>query len=154
MRKVFMIASFAVAGLAGLAQAQASDPFKMQIGARQGIMAYRAIQLGTLGAMAKGEAEYDAAKAQKAADNLVTAVTIDASMLWPKGSDSDAVEGTKALPAIWAEGSTIGADAKAAVEAVMALQAAAGKDLDSLKAAMGPVGEACTACHKSFRKSE
>ena len=154
MRKVLLGAGFVLAGLAGLAQAQGADPFKMQIAARQGIMAYRALQLGTLGAMAKGEVEYDAAKAQKAADNLLTAVSIDASMLFPKGSDSDAVEGTRALPAIWAEGSTIGAEAKAAVEAATALQAAAGKDLDSLKAAMGPMGQACTACHKAYRKSE
>lgn len=136
--------------LTGLAAAQ-DAPFGMQVTARQGIMAYRALQLGTLGAMAKGEVEYDAAAAQKAADNLLGAVTIDGSMLWPKGSDHEANPASEALPAMWAEGSDIGDKGKAMVEAATALQAAAGTGLDPLKAAMGQVGQACGACHKSFR---
>ena len=70
----------ALAGGTGIAGAQ-DGPFEMQIAARQGIMAYRALQLGTLGAMAKGEVDYDAAAAQKAADNLMASVTLDGSML-------------------------------------------------------------------------
>jgi cytochrome c556 len=126
----------------------------MQINARQGIMDYRALQLGPLGAMAKGEAEYNAETAQKAADNLLTAVTIDASMLWPEGSDHDANPASAALPEMWADGSTIGEKAKAMVTAATALQAAAGTGLDPMKTAMGEVGAACGGCHKAFRKSE
>ena len=136
--------------LAGAAVAQ-DAPFSAQIKARQGIMFYRALQLGTLGAMAKGEAPYDAAAAQAAADNLLTAVAIDTSMLWPKGSDHDANPESIALPAIWAEGSDIADKGKAMVAAARALQAAAGTGLEPMKAAMGPVGEACGACHKPFR---
>ena len=143
--------AIALAGGTGIAGAQ-DGPFEMQIAARQGIMAYRALQMGVLGPMVKGEAEYNAEAAQKAANALLAASTLDASMLWPKGSDSDAIEESDALPAIWAEGSDIGAKGKAMVEAATALQAAAGGGLDSLKAAFGPVGGACGDCHKAYRE--
>ncbi|OYX45497.1 MAG: hypothetical protein B7Z02_00625 [Rhodobacterales bacterium 32-67-9] len=141
------IASLAVAGVATAQDA----PFAREIKARQGIMVYRAMQLGVLGGMAKGEVEYNAEAAQKAADNLVTAVSIDASMLWPKGSDNSANPASTALAAMWEDGSGIGDKAKALNDAAAAMQAAAGTGLDGLKTAMGPVGEACGACHKAFR---
>ncbi|MCV2865706.1 c-type cytochrome [Albidovulum sediminicola] len=153
MKKV--IAGMMIAAALGTGAAFADDePFEMQIDARQGIMDYRALQMGVLGGMVKGEVEYDAAAAQKAADALLAASTLDASMLWPAGSDSDAVMETAALPAIWAEGSDIGAKGKAMAEAAAALQAAAGGGLDALKAAFGPVGAACGDCHKTYRKSD
>lgn len=150
MLRLLTTAAAASFALAGLAVAQ-DVPFEMQINARQGIMDYRALQLGTLGAMAKGEVEYNAEAAQKAADNLLAAVTIDASMLWPKGSDHDAVPASEALAKIWEDGSDIGDKGKAMVEAATAMQAAAGTGLEPLKTAMGTVGEACTACHKAYR---
>ncbi len=67
------------------------------------------------------------------------------------GSDSDSVEGSRALPAIWADGSDIGAKAGALTDAAWAVQAAAATDLDALKAAMGPLGKACGACHETYR---
>ncbi|MCC0063967.1 MAG: cytochrome c [Defluviimonas sp.] len=145
------VATASALTLSGAAQAQ-DAPFAGQIKARQGIMMYRAIQLGTLGAMAKGEVDYDAAAAQKAADNLLSAVTIDTSMLWPAGSDSAADPTSTALPDLWAEGAEVAPKGKAMVEAATAMQAEAGKGLDNLKAAMGAVGAACGGCHKAFRK--
>ncbi len=153
MNRTFFVAAFAAALTASTATAQ-DNQFGLQIAARQGVMAYRQLQLGVLGAMAKGEVEYNAEAAQKAADNLLTAATVDMSMLWPKGSDSDATAGTRALPAIWAEGSDIGAKAMALVEAATAMQAAAGTGPDELKGAMQSVGGACVACHKAYRKSD
>lgn len=153
MPRLLIAAAAATLAFTGLAAAQ-DAPFKMEIAARQGIMAYRAIQMGTLGGMAKGEIPYDAAAAQKAADNLLAAVTIDASMLWPPGSDHDANADSTALAAIWAEGSTIGDKAKAIADAATAMQAAAGTGVDALKAAIGPVGGACGDCHKAFRVPE
>lgn len=152
MKRFFAGLTIAAIGLAGMAVAQ-DDPFKMQIKARQGNMAYRALQLGVLGGMAKGDIAYDAAAAQKAADNLLAASTLDGSMLWPKGSESGASAGSNALAAIWEDGSGIGDKAKALADAAVAMQAAAGTDLDSLKMAMGGVGEACAGCHKPFRAS-
>jgi len=152
MLKFVTATAAATIAMAGLACAEDSA-FAMQIDARQGIMDYRALQLGTLGAMAKGDAEYNAEAAQKAAANLLAATTIDVSMLWPKGSDSDSDPSSHALPAIWADGSDIGEKDKALVDAVTAMQAAAGGGLDALKAAMQPIGAACSGCHKAYRVS-
>jgi cytochrome c556 len=150
MRK--LLAAAAILAIAGTGIAVAQDaPFGMQIKARQGIMAYRALQLGVLGKMAKGEMDYDAAAAQKAADNLMSTVTLDASMLWPQGSDNSANPASTALAAIWADGSDIGDKAKAFAEAATAMQSAAGTDLASLQGAMAGLGGACGACHKAFR---
>ncbi|MCB2129228.1 MAG: cytochrome c [Rhodobacteraceae bacterium] len=150
MRKLF--AAAAILAIAGTGIAAAQDaPFGMQIKARQGIMAYRALQMGVLGGMAKGDVAYDAAAAQKAADNLMATVTLDASMLWPQGSDNSANPASTALAAIWADGSDIGDKATAFAEAVTAMQAAAGTDLASLQGAMGNLGGACGGCHKAFR---
>jgi cytochrome c556 len=152
MKKMLLVTGL-VSALAGVAVADSHAPFGMQVEARQGIMIYRALQLGTLGAMAKGEVAYDAAAAQKAADNLVAASNLDLSMLWPQGSDNASHPDTKALPALWTD-PKVGEAGKAYYEAALALQGAAGKDLDSLKAAMGPVGGACGACHEVARASE
>lgn len=147
-----MIAAMAAALTGGAASAD-EGAFGLELSARQGNMAYRALQLGVLGAMAKGEAAYDAEAAQRAADNLLAAATMDASMLWPQGSDSDALpDESEALPAIWAEGSDIGAKVQAMTDAASAMQAAAGTGLEPLQAAMNAVGGACGGCHKAFRK--
>ncbi len=147
-----ILAGIIVATLALSAAALAQDaPFAMEIKARQGIMNYRALNLGVLGAMAKGEAEYDAAAAQKAADNLVTTTMIDQSMLWPQGSDNSANPASNADAKAWAEGSEVGARNEAFVTAAQAMQAAAGIDLASLQGAMKGVGDACGGCHKAAR---
>ncbi|MFN0116138.1 MAG: c-type cytochrome [Paracoccaceae bacterium] len=142
----------AVAGIvAGGAVVAQDAPFGMQIKARQGMMAYRALNIGVLAGMAKGEVPYDAAAAQKAADNMAAMNGVDASMLWPPGSGNSANPASTATDAMWADGSDIMAKHMAFVDAVTAMQAAAGKDLDSLKAAIGPLGGACGDCHKAFR---
>lgn len=150
MKKFLAGLTVAAIALAGAATAQ-DAPFAREIKARQGIMVYRSIQLGVLGGMAKGEIEYDAEAAQKAADNLAAAVTIDASMLWPMGSDNSANPASTALVKMWEDGAGIGDKARAMNEAATAMQAAAGTGLDGLKTAMGPLGEACSGCHKAFR---
>ncbi len=150
MKKFLAGLTVAAIALAGAATAQ-DAPFAREIKARQGIMVYRSIQLGVLGGMAKGEIEYDAEAAQKAADNLAAAVTIDASMLWPMGSDNSANPASTALAKMWEDGAGIGDKARAMNEAATAMQAAAGTGLDGLKTAMGPLGEACSGCHKAFR---
>lgn len=152
MKRLMIASTTALFALSGVAIAQDSQ-FGMQIEARKGIMVYRQLQLMTLGEMAKGNVSYDAAAAQKAADNLLASVTIDTSMLWPEGSDNVSVPESKALPALWTD-PAVGASGMATFEAATAMQAAAGTDLASLQAAMGPVGEACTACHKIARASD
>jgi cytochrome c556 len=150
MKKIFAGTAIALLSMATIALAQ-DAPFAREIKARQGIMNYRAINIGTLAAMAKGEAEYDAAKATTAANALLASANLDASMLWPPGSDNAANPASTASAAIWADGSDIGAKAGAFQAAAEAMAAAAGTDLASLQGAMDALGGSCGGCHKAFR---
>lgn len=119
--------------------------------ARQAHMQLYAHNLGTLGAMAKGSVEFDAAAAQGAADNLHALATMNQSSYWlPGTSNDDLGDETRAMAAIWADGSTIGAASQAMIDGATAMQAAAGT-LEGVQGAMGAVGGACGGCHKAFR---
>lgn len=108
--------------------------------------------LGRLGAMAKGQAAYDAKVASAAANNLLLLTKHDADGLWPKGSDSTALPGeTRAKVEGWTTWPEIGEKHNDLVEAATKLSAVAGNGLDALKGAIGPVGKSCGGCHKPFR---
>lgn len=140
------------AALAG-ADGHASDKMlKSAVEARQAHMDLFAFNLSTLGAMAKGEVDYDAAAASVAAGNLAALASMDQSTYWLPGSDSDSVEGSRALPVIWTADSKIGERGAAFAEAVSAMETAAGTDLASLQAAMGDLGKSCGGCHDDYRK--
>lgn len=142
--------------VAGAASGAGNDDkaIKNAIKTRQAQMQLYAYNIGILGAMAKGEAEYDAEAAQTAADNLAAVNGLKLGGVWIPGSDNASVEGTRALPAIWAPGSDVGAKAGALKEALAGLQASAGGGLDALRASIGPVGKACGSCHEDYRKPE
>ena len=55
--------------------------------ARQSLMTLYAFNLGTLGAMAQGNVEYDADAAQAAADNLVKLSSLSVGPMWAAGTD-------------------------------------------------------------------
>jgi len=158
MRKsTLAIMSAIVGSVAVLASAEGHINDKQvaaAIKARQSHMQLYAFNLGVLGAMAKQEAPYDAAAAGAAADNLAALASLSQAGYWLPGSDSDSVEGTRALPAIWAPDSKVGEKGKDFMDAVMAMQSAAGTDLGALQAAMGPVGKSCGGCHESYRKPQ
>ncbi|RYH06734.1 cytochrome c [Tropicimonas sp. IMCC6043] len=143
------VLGLAAALLAGTTLAQ--DMPNPAIKARQSVMALRGFELGILGAMAKGDVPYDAEVAAKAAGNLVLLSQLDLSAMWPEGTDNSAASGTRALPDIWSNFDDVAAKAGILNEAALELQAAAGTDLESMKAAMGNLGAACTACHKAYR---
>lgn len=152
MKTFLLTITAATTLITGAAVAQ-DAPFAREIKVRQGIMGYRTMNLAILGAMAKGEVEYNAEAAQKAADNLLAASTLDMSMLWPEGSDDFANTDTRALAKIWEAGSDVGDKAQALVDAATAMQSAAGVDLAGLQGAMKGVGDACTGCHEAYRAS-
>ncbi len=158
MRKTLMtglaLCALSVGQLA-LADNHISDKqIETAVKARKAHMQLYAFHLGTLGAMAKDEAPYDAEAAQSAADAIATLAGLPQSGYWLPGSDNGSIENTRALPAIWAEGSDVGKKAQEFSAAVMAMQTAAGSGVDGLKAAMGPLGGACSACHKEYRQSD
>lgn len=124
-----------------------------EIKARQGVMQLYSFHLGNIAAMIKGEAEYDAKKAQALADNLVALVKMDTSAMWPEGSDAEANPGkTDALKVAWTSYPAIIEEQKKLISAAEAMAKTAGDGVDALKASIGGVGATCKSCHKVYRK--
>ena len=147
IRSLTLLTAGAVAiGTMVLAQS-AEDAVK----ARQAHMTLLAGNLGVLGGMARGNADYDAELAQAAADNLVALSSIDQRFYWPEGSSNAEIEGTKALPAIWEQPDEFAGHIADLLAASEAMAAAAGTGLEGLTGAMGGLGGACGACHQTFR---
>ncbi len=131
-----------------------AGPHDGAIKARQGQMQLYAFNLGQLGAMARGNADYNADVASAAAANLVALSSLNAMAMWPAGSDADNAQNTRALAAIWQNFPDVGAKAQALADAASAMADAAGTDLASLQGAMRGLGGACGGCHKAYRAEE
>jgi len=131
----------------------ADGPYDKAIKARQAMFQLYSFNIGILGAMAKGERDYDADVAREAAENLQAAANIGQSQFWPPGSDNatDGNARTRALPEIWSTFPAITEKADALKTATAALAPVAGNGLDALKGAMGDVGATCKGCHDDFR---
>ncbi|MEO9682449.1 MAG: cytochrome c [Tateyamaria sp.] len=119
--------------------------------ARNGQMGVIGYSLGLLGGMAKGEAPYDAATASAAAENLNAAASMNRIVMWIDGTEQGVVAGSRALPEAFSDHAGFEAKFVDLETATAAMVTAAGTDLASLQAAMGPVGAACGACHKAYR---
>jgi cytochrome c556 len=113
-----------------------------------------ATDLGKLGGMAKGEAAYDAAVASRSAANIAAIASVLSMDQFPAGSEYQAAADSFALPAIWATPDDFMVKITDLNTAAAGLQTAAAIDLDGLKAGMGQIGAACTACHKAYRQPE
>lgn len=140
--------------VAGASAAISGEAEERAVKARQALMQVYAFNLGQLGAMVKGEMEYNADLAKASADNLVKATTMNGMAMWPKGSsmDDEGMAGkTWAKADIWADGSDVGEKAKAMREAAAQMAEVAGNGLDAVKGAMGGVGGGCKGCHEKFR---
>ena len=123
--------------------------------ARQSHMQLYAHNIGILGAMAKGEAEYDADAASAAAGNLAALTKLNQMSYWPAGtSNAELGDETRALPAIWEEGGFAKAIEISTAMAAAAdeLAAAAGNGQAAIGGAIGPVGQQCGDCHKAFQQ--
>ncbi|MEX0350084.1 MAG: cytochrome c [Paracoccaceae bacterium] len=151
MKKKTSIFAAGLLSVAVIGTAIAQESENPAVKARTSIMELYAFNLATLGGMAKGETEYDAEAATRAANNLVVLTQLDQSAMWPAGSDNVSDPSTRALPAIWENFPDVGAKGQAMADAALAMQAAAGQDVEALKGAMGDLGGACSACHKAYR---
>ena len=142
------LAAAACVATAALAGGHAGNP---AVKARQAHMQLYAFNLGILGAMAKGDAEYNADAAAGAANNMASLSGAYQMAYWTPGTDSDSVDTSKAAAAMWDNIEDAVAKGMALNEASVALAAVAGDSLEALQGAMGPVGAACGACHKAYR---
>lgn len=116
---------------------------------REEVMKAQGAQIGVLAGMAQEKAPYDAAAATAAATKLAEIAAWDAEELFPQGDATG-----RALPAIWENWDDFQAKHEALVTASATMATEAGKGLDALKAAIGPIGAACGGCHQAYRKAE
>ncbi|MEO0829014.1 MAG: cytochrome c [Pseudomonadota bacterium] len=119
--------------------------------ARQELMKAVGKNFGVLGDMAKGKLDYDATAAVAAAKALNEAASTDPATLWIEGSSNADFTETRVKPELLAEIDKVSEIHAAWSTATTAMETAAGEGLDALRAAMGPIGEQCGACHKPYR---
>ena len=153
MNRILKSAIFATATLGLVAAPVLADKAKEKaVGARQAQMKLYAFNIGQLGAMAKGEVDYDAGVAKAAAENLAALTALNGGAMWMQGTDSTAMPGVSyAKVEAWTtypEASNIG---KKLAEDAAKLAAVAGDGLDALRGGIGAVGKSCGACHEGFR---
>lgn len=149
MKRTMLFAAAIATALTVPAFAQV--PFQDEVKARQGIMATIKLNMSILGGMARGTIDYDADKAQTAANAMLGVSMIDFMGLFPEGSDSFNFEGTKARDEIWSDMAGFSAEWAKVQAAAPALAEAAGQGKDAMSAAMGGVGGTCRSCHMSYR---
>lgn len=154
--KRFLIPVAAVAVLAGWAAVaqDAEDPFADAVETRHGLMLQMASSLGQLGAMAKGETAYDAALATKSAQNVAAIASVLSMEQFPEGSEYQKSADSFALPALWANQADFLQKVADLNTAAAALVSDSGTGVDGVKAGLGVVGGACSACHKAYRQPE
>lgn len=156
MKKIAMTLAAAALTLpfATAAFSDSDNPYAAHLAARQGQMRIQAFNIGVLVRMARGEAEYDAAAAQTAANNLAAISQMDGRAYWPQGSDNGALgDATRALPAIWQDMAGFGEAWGNFGTAALAMNDVAGDGLEALQGAIGPLGQSCGACHRNFQQS-
>lgn len=140
-----------LAGAALVATGALAQDVNPAVKARQAHMTLYSHHLGLLGGMARGNIDYNADAASASAASLAALTKLDQSRYWAPGTDSESIEGTRALPALWENiprAMEIGGNLSAAADT---LAGEAGNGLEALQAALGPVGQACGACHEAFR---
>ena len=144
---------FAAATVAGLiaavpAWAQFQKP-EDAVKYRQSAMTVMGNHFGRIGAMAQGRVPFDGAAA--AANAEVVAMMSRLPFVGFVDGTAGTVKGG-AAPSIWTDRAKFDEGAKKMQDEVAKLLVAAkSNNLDQLKAAFGPVGQACKGCHDNFR---
>jgi cytochrome c556 len=154
MKRALTSLTIFAAALAGLATAlpaaaQFAKP-EDAIKYRQSAMTLEAAHLGRIFAMVNGKVPFDA---KVAAENAEILAAISKWQFTGFIAGSDKGE-TRAKPEIWTENDKFRDLANKSQEAVVKLNAAAKTgNLDAIKAAAGPVGQSCKACHDAYQKN-
>ncbi len=149
MPRLHLVAA-AVIGLTGAlpALAQFQKP-EDAVKYRQSAMFVMGNHMGRLNAMVQGRVPFDAAQAAANADVLL----VMSKLPFVGFIDGTTAANSKAKPEIWTERAKFDAGAQRMQEAMVKLnEAAKSANLDQIKAAFGPVGQACKSCHDSYWK--
>ena len=148
--KRLSLAILAVAGVVTAlpAAAQFAKP-EDAVKYRKAAFTVMAAHFGRVGAMVQGRVPFDAAAAQA---NIEIANSMAKLPFTAFGPGTDVGE-TRAKPNIWSDNAKFVAAANKMAEEMGKLNVAAKSgNLDQIKAAFGPVGGACKACHDDFRR--
>ncbi len=104
---------------------------------------------GVLGAVAKGEMDYDAAMVSAAAKNLVSLAMMERATLWIEGTEQGAAPDSRAKAEVWSDSDGFAQAFQALADAATVLVDA--PDAAAVGAGMGDLGGACKACHEKYR---
>ena len=138
--------SAALAGVSASADTLKFGKTEDAIKYRQNALFVMSQHFGTLGAMAKGRAEFNADLAKQNGAVLETLAAL------PWQAFGAGTEGGKTKPEAWAEKAKFDDHANQFVAEAGKLAAAAKTgDLAQLKATFGPAAQTCKACHDAFR---
>lgn len=131
--------------------AHEDEPIQKAIKARQAVMTLRSWYAEPLFRMAKGDIQYDSEWASALAKSLKAELdTIDRGM-WPEDTGYENYPDLSgALPEWWLDTEGTEKAETAYVTAVVEMADAAGKGLDSLRSAVGKLGNSCKQCHDSY----
>jgi cytochrome c556 len=149
MKKLFL-GAVAVAGLMSAlpAAAQFAKP-EDAIKYRKAAFTVLQTHFSRIGAMASGKAPFDP---KAAAENADMALMLSRLPYTAFVDGTDKGE-TRAKPEVWSESEKFRAAASKMQEEVAKLNAATKTgNLETIKAAFGPVGQSCKGCHDHFRK--
>lgn len=145
MMRNAVLASVAFAAVLGLS---ASASLGGPIEDRQAAMKANGQTMKLLGAMAQGEAPFDAAVVKEQAEAMAARYEAEKAM-FPPGSDKGPPE-TYAKAEIWTDPEGFAAGMNEAIEASLAL--AAVTDQAKLGDALGAVGTVCKNCHEKYTR--
>ena len=146
------LASFALAAVCAAMSLPAAAQFAKPEDAikyRKAAFTVMATHFGRVGAMANGKIPFDA---KLVAENAEIAAMMSKLpyAAFVEGSDKG---DTKAKPEVWSDSEKFKAAATKMQDEMAKLNAAAKTgNQDAIKAAFGPVGQACKGCHDNFRK--
>ena len=148
-RSALVITTFALAvGSVAFAGGHEGNP---AVKARNAHMDLYGFNLGILGAMAKGEADYDAALAAEAASNLAALAAFEQSAYWTEGTAQGEVDGSRAKTEIWSDAAGWAEAQELMATQATALAAVAANGLEALQGGVAEAGKACGTCHKAYR---
>ena len=133
----------------------AADPIEDDIKARRAYYTLLGANMGPLAAMAKGEVEYNAERAQLFADNMALMASYSPLLYFPEASSKDDRAGkTRALAKIWSDFDGFKSKFEDFQKAAANMKAEAGKGRAALGPAVGKLGGTCKACHDDYRAKD
>ena len=118
------------------------------VAARHAQMQMIAYHTGVLGAIAKGEMEYNSDMVDAAATNLRDLAKLNGATMWLPGTEQGTVDGSRAKAEMWTNFPDVIEKLTALTNAADAMIGAA--DQAAVGAAMGAIGGSCKACHEKY----